>query len=110
LSLLDLEVFLRQDLLSIAAGDDTQQVFKSVTQMVDHLQRNEYIGSSGQKVAFVFGREVAGLTAAEVAACSSVCTIPMGRLQESLSLSHAVAIALCAIFESTAPDAGNYCV
>ena len=53
----------------------------------------------GERVAFVFGREVTGLLPSEVAACDAVCSIQMGRLQESLSLSHAVAIALCAAFE-----------
>ena len=51
-----------------------------------------------QNVAFVFGREVEGLMPDEIAACSAVCQLPMGRLQESLSLSHAVAIAMSAAF------------
>ena len=57
-----------------------------------------------QKVAFVFGREVEGLTQEEVAACSAVCQLPMGRLQESLSLSHAAAIAMSAAFEVAAAE------
>ncbi len=55
--------------------------------------------ASMRKVAFVFGREVTGLTASEIAGCSAVCRLPMGRLAESLSLGHAVAIALSAVYE-----------
>lgn len=55
--------------------------------------------ASMKKVGFVFGREVTGLTAGEVASCSAVCQLPMGRLAESLSLGHAVAIALSAAYE-----------
>ncbi len=83
-------------------GLDGVDAFSTVTQMTDHLEREGLLGpsaSGGEKVAFVFGREVTGLTAEEVAACSAVCSIHMGRLQESLSLSHAVSIALCAAFE-----------
>ena len=36
---------------------------------------------------------------AQVALCTAVCTIPLGRLSESLSLSHAVAIACSALFQ-----------
>ena len=57
-----------------------------------------------RKVAFVFGREVEGLMPEEVAACTAVCQLPMGRLQESLSISHAVAIALSAAFEVAAAE------
>ena len=69
------------------------------------LEQRGFLGHSqndsgvGERVAFVFGREVSGLMPCEVAACDAVCSIQMGRLQESLSLSHAVAIALCAAFE-----------
>ena len=56
-------------------------------------------GTQSSKVALVFGREVTGLTAEEVGACSGVCHLPMGRLSESLSLSHAVAIVLSALYE-----------
>lgn len=56
-----------------------------------------------QRVAFVFGREVEGLMPEEVAACNAVCRLPMGRLQESLSLTHAIAIAMSFAFE-TATD------
>ncbi len=35
---------------------------------------------------------------AEVRSCDCVCSIPMGRLQESISLSHAVSIVLFAIY------------
>lgn len=47
---------------------------------------------------FVFGREDTGLTEEEIASCSHVCSIPIGRLQESLSLSHAVSIVLSQLY------------
>ena len=47
----------------------------------------------------VFGREESGLTEAELAACDYVCSIPIGRLQESLSLSHAVSVVLSQIYQ-----------
>jgi len=50
------------------------------------------------RLALVFGREELGLSDAEVDACDAVCSIPIGRLQESLSLSHAVSIALSNIY------------
>lgn len=50
------------------------------------------------RVALVFGREELGLADEEVDACDAVCSIPIGRLQESLSLSHAVSIALSGIY------------
>lgn len=51
------------------------------------------------KVLFVFGREESGLTEEEIASCDCVCSIPIGRLQESLSLSHAVSLVLSQLFE-----------
>ncbi|PNH02091.1 putative tRNA/rRNA methyltransferase MJ1476 [Tetrabaena socialis] len=52
------------------------------------------------KVALVFGREELGLSDEEVDGCEVVCSVPIGRLQESLSLSHAVSIALCSIYQA----------
>lgn len=51
----------------------------------------------------------------EVAACDVVCSIPIGRLQESLSVSHCVSLALSSIFQqrlgaitsTLSPGAGN---
>lgn len=51
------------------------------------------------KVLFVFGREESGLTDEEIASCDYVCSIPIGRLQESLSLSHAVSVVLSQLFQ-----------
>ncbi|MBI3543678.1 MAG: RNA methyltransferase [Deltaproteobacteria bacterium] len=56
--------------------------------------------ASGARTAFVFGREDAGLTAAELAACTHVCTFATGKAMPSLNLSHAVAVALAHLFES----------
>ncbi|GAX84077.1 hypothetical protein CEUSTIGMA_g11501.t1 [Chlamydomonas eustigma] len=50
------------------------------------------------KVALVFGREELGMSDEEVETCDIACSIPIGRLQESLSLSHAVSIALSGIY------------
>lgn len=51
------------------------------------------------KVALVFGREVEGMTEAEINLCNATCAISIGRLQESLSLAHAVAAVLHDLFE-----------
>lgn len=47
----------------------------------------------------MFGREFEGLTDAELALCNATCSIPLGRLQESLSLTHCVSIALSEVFQ-----------
>eukprot|EP00887_Chlorella_sp_A99_P002111 scaffold21.g2111.t1 len=50
-------------------------------------------------LALVFGREERGFDPAELDACDFTCSIPIGRLQESLSLSHAVTIVLSQLFQ-----------
>ena len=55
-------------------------------------------GEDGKKLALVFGNEADGLTAAQLGACDCVCTLPMGRLVESLSVTHAGVIALSTYF------------
>jgi tRNA C32,U32 (ribose-2'-O)-methylase TrmJ len=50
-------------------------------------------------VALVFGREYEGLAEEEIKQCSASCCITMGRLHESLSLSHAVCLVLGSLFE-----------
>ncbi|GIL83485.1 hypothetical protein Vretimale_11166 [Volvox reticuliferus] len=52
------------------------------------------------RVALVFGREELGMSDEEVDSCEVCCAIPIGRLQESLSLSHAVSIALCSFYQA----------
>ena len=69
---------------------------------------------TGRKVALVFGREADGLTDGEVARCSALVSLPMGRFQESLSLSHAVALVLGQLYErrlavSAADTSGTEC-
>jgi TrmH family RNA methyltransferase len=54
--------------------------------------------SKPTRMALIFGREELGLSDEEVDSCSAVCSIPIGRLQESLSLSHAVTISLSALY------------
>jgi tRNA C32,U32 (ribose-2'-O)-methylase TrmJ len=63
--------------------------------------------AGGRKLALVFGREERGLDAEEVAACDAACSIPIGRLQESLSLSHAVSLALAPLFEARLRQRGS---
>jgi tRNA C32,U32 (ribose-2'-O)-methylase TrmJ len=58
-----------------------------------------HAGGAGPLV-LLFGREESGLTAEEIAAADAVCSIPIGRLQESLSLGHAVSLALAPLFEA----------
>ena len=84
-----------------------QRLFASASAMAAYLQREGLLtgispseDAAQQRVAFVFGREVEGLMPEEVAACSAVCRLPMGRLQESLSLTHAIAIAMSVAFET----------
>ncbi|KAG2435328.1 hypothetical protein HXX76_007402 [Chlamydomonas incerta] len=52
------------------------------------------------KIALVFGREELGMSDEEVDSCEVCCSVPIGRLQESLSLSHAVSIALCNLYQA----------
>lgn len=55
--------------------------------------------AAGGHLALVFGREEFGLSDEEVAACNVACSIPIGRLQESLSVAHAVSIVLSQLFQ-----------
>jgi tRNA C32,U32 (ribose-2'-O)-methylase TrmJ len=52
------------------------------------------------RVALVFGREDVGFLEEELRRCCAVASIPMGRLQESMSLSHAVAVLLASLFQA----------
>jgi tRNA C32,U32 (ribose-2'-O)-methylase TrmJ len=80
------------DLDSSASGTTTERLTPS----------SSFEFSSGRRrktrVALVFGREELGLADEEVEVCDVACCIPIGRLQESLSLSHAVSIALSGIY------------
>jgi len=59
------------------------------------------------RVALVFGREDVGFSEEELRRCCAVASIPMGRLQESMSLSHAVAVLLASLFQArVAADEG----
>ncbi|KAI3426975.1 hypothetical protein D9Q98_006919 [Chlorella vulgaris] len=50
-------------------------------------------------VALVFGREESGLLESELMLCSHACSIPSGRSQPSLNLSHAVAVVVSQLFD-----------
>jgi tRNA G18 (ribose-2'-O)-methylase SpoU len=54
----------------------------------------------GGKLALVFGNEADGLSDDELARCDALCSIPMGRLIESLSVTHAAVIALSRLYEA----------
>ena len=64
----------------------------------DTTERNQTNRGRG-KLALVFGREVDGLTDAEVNMCDAACRIPTGRLVESLSVSHAAVIILSQYYQ-----------
>ena len=75
----------------------------------DHHRRQKHFFGTKQllqnhprSVALVFGSESDGLSDAQVARVDSVCEYKMGRLIESLSVTHAAVIALNAYFESRA--------
>ena len=51
------------------------------------------------RLGLVFGREDAGLFQEEFTKCDAIVTVPMGRLQESLSMPTTVAIALAELFQ-----------
>ena len=53
----------------------------------------------GEKLALVFGNEADGLSKSDLERCDAVCSIPMGRLVESLSVTHAGVIALSRYYE-----------
>ena len=72
----------------------------------DHRRQKHFFGTKQllenhpRSVALVFGSESDGLSDAQVARVDSVCEYKMGRLIESLSVTHAAVIALNAYFES----------
>ena len=57
------------------------------------------LGGRGGKIALVFGSEASGFEDAELAQCDVLCSIPCGRLNESLSLAHAATSVLARLFE-----------
>ena len=78
-----------------------KESFSGVPALLEKLSAGQMECSTERKrVAFVFGREVEGLMPDEISMCDAVCSIPIGRLQESLSLSHAVSIVLSQIYQA----------
>jgi tRNA C32,U32 (ribose-2'-O)-methylase TrmJ len=61
----------------------------------------------GGKLALVFGNEADGLSERELALCDALCSIPMGRLIESLSVTHAAVIALSRFYEAREASAAT---
>lgn len=82
--------------------DDDISLVRIKRSMTDLQESAEFkrLNKAGARTALVFGREVDGLTVEEVKMCDFVCSLPIGRLQESLSVSHAVSLALAPLFES----------
>jgi tRNA C32,U32 (ribose-2'-O)-methylase TrmJ len=68
---------------------------RDTTTKTHHTPHVRYTGIT----ALVFGREESGLTEEELRLCSHACSIPTGRMQASMNLSHAVAVVLGACFE-----------
>ena len=59
------------------------------------------------RLVLVFGREERGFDPGELDHCDFTCSIPIGRLQESLSLSHAVSIVLSQLFQLRQRESGR---
>eukprot|EP00873_Tetraselmis_striata_P019977 jgi/Tetstr1/440241/TSEL_028592.t1 len=89
-------------------SQDESRTLRSISELLVAVeeQRRLEAGAEGSatsagrpRIALVYGREDTGLAEEDILACDKVCSIPIGRLQESLSLSHAVTIPLAQIFE-----------
>jgi tRNA C32,U32 (ribose-2'-O)-methylase TrmJ len=76
-----------------------QAVYKNQGGAGDLGQRASMGAAGDGCIALVFGREFEGLTESELATCDAVCSIPLGRLQESMSLSHSVSVVLSQLFQ-----------
>jgi tRNA C32,U32 (ribose-2'-O)-methylase TrmJ len=79
--------------------------YDSISSVVSLWHMLQISGDSSNKLALVFGGEDCGIEKSEILRCGRVCSIPMGRLQESLSLSHAVSLALAPLFEAASRKA-----
>eukprot|EP01023_Acetabularia_acetabulum_P018951 TRINITY_DN19587_c0_g1_i1.p1 TRINITY_DN19587_c0_g1~~TRINITY_DN19587_c0_g1_i1.p1 ORF type:complete len:231 (-),score=20.07 TRINITY_DN19587_c0_g1_i1:109-762(-) len=81
-------------------AEDHNWRLNSLTDLLQlDMIRRWSVGQEIEGVLLVFGREYQGLTEEEVKHCHVACKIPIGRLQESLSISHAVAIPLSRLYE-----------
>ena len=89
------------------AKDENENENEEKNNNSDHHRRQKHFFGTKQllenhprSVALVFGSESDGLSDGQVARVDSVCEYKMGRLIESLSVTHAAVIALNAYFES----------
>ena len=89
------------------AKDENENENEEKNNNSDHHRRQKHFFGTKQllqnhprSVALIFGSESDGLSDAQVARVDSVCEYKMGRLIESLSVTHAAVIALNAYFES----------
>ena len=84
-----------------ADSEGSQNDVESDSLTSDITTNNVLMTNAGSnKLVVVFGREEEGLRVEEVTACTAACSIPIGRPQESLSLSHAVSLVLAPMFEA----------
>ncbi|KAF6259006.1 Alpha/beta knot methyltransferase [Scenedesmus sp. NREL 46B-D3] len=97
----------RQPDLQNLKQQEEEQVRRQVQQGEQQQQQRQQQQDAGQqqerrpvRIALVFGREEFGLSDDEVAACGTACAISIGRLQESLSLSHATSIVLSQLYQA----------
>mmetsp|Transcript_15750 Transcript_15750/g.51660 ORF Transcript_15750/g.51660 Transcript_15750/m.51660 type:complete len:262 (+) Transcript_15750:326-1111(+) len=82
------------------AGDDVKR-FRSLHSLCEWLEQTRRGSDRGNgRVALVFGREEDGLYEDEIELIKNVSSIPVGRLQESLSLAHAVSVVLARLYEN----------
>jgi TrmH family RNA methyltransferase len=58
------------------------------------------LGERRARVALVFGNEETGLSTAELAACTHLCSFETAAVMPSMNLSHAVALAVGSVFEA----------
>jgi tRNA G18 (ribose-2'-O)-methylase SpoU len=89
----------------MSSDEDVEEEKTSSTKTVTKVQKHFFgtkalLRTHPRSVALVFGSEADGLSESQVATCDSVCEYKMGRLIESLSVTHAAVIALNAYFES----------
>ena len=88
---------LRVDADADADADAHPTFYDDLDALVERFPGGD--AASGEKLALVFGNEADGLSVEQLKMCDAVCSIPMGRLVESLSVTHAGVITLSRYFE-----------
>eukprot|EP01062_Namystynia_karyoxenos_P023018 TRINITY_DN18856_c0_g1_i2.p1 TRINITY_DN18856_c0_g1~~TRINITY_DN18856_c0_g1_i2.p1 ORF type:complete len:355 (+),score=107.39 TRINITY_DN18856_c0_g1_i2:71-1066(+) len=80
---------------------------RGVAGLPEHLTAAPPAEAGQHPVAFVFGSEDAGLSREAVEQCSYIASLPTGRVQGSLNLAAAVAVALSRLFELRLAQGGR---